>query len=205
MNIEHHHNIFKELYADVSGYALSHEARVNNDAPQYVYGEIDFESFVALLSLYKPNKDTVFYDLGSGTGKAVITCAMMFDVKKSCGIEYFSNLTDCAKKQQQRLSQIPEYAERAKAIEFIQGDFLTSSVQDATIMFINSTAFLGDYWAIVSKHLEQLKVGTIVITCSKAVASPCFSVQEVKEVIMSWGTITMYIQSRVALSVDNIE
>lgn len=81
--ISKHLAVFQQLYADVNGFALSKKARLGGDAFEYVYGEIEFESFTALLSLCHPNSSTIFYDLGSGTGKAVLACAMVFNVKKA--------------------------------------------------------------------------------------------------------------------------
>lgn len=70
--------MFQNLYEDVDGYSISRKARVKMDAFAYTYGEIEFLSFIALLSLVKPNENSVFYDLGSGTGKAVIAAAMVY-------------------------------------------------------------------------------------------------------------------------------
>lgn len=59
---------------------------------EYAYGEIKFMSFIALLSLTNPDADTVFYDLGSGIGKAVLACSMVFPIRKSVGVELFPEL-----------------------------------------------------------------------------------------------------------------
>ena len=67
-------------------------ARQKQDAIEYVYGEIEFLPFIALLSLDKPDSKTVFYDLGSGIGKAVLACAMVYPVHKSVGVELLPEL-----------------------------------------------------------------------------------------------------------------
>lgn len=197
--LNQHEAVFRELYHPIDGYGLSRQAREGNDAIEYVYGEIEFEAFIALLTLCKPNSNTVFYDLGSGTGKAVIACGMVFPVKKSAGIELFEELYLASVEQKKLLSDLPAYQKAAEAVVFDHGDFLKYPLQDATLIFMNSTAFIGDYWLQVSKHLEQqLKPGAIVLSASKAVVSDRFVIQHSTQVTMGWGVVTIYMQERIA-------
>jgi hypothetical protein len=124
LNLYQHHLVYKQLYANVNGFILSRQARSQHDAIEFTYGEINFVSFIALLSLTKPNINTVFYDLGSGTGKAVLATAMVFKVHKSCGIELFAELHHAALDQKHRLQASVDYQERAKKINFIHANFL---------------------------------------------------------------------------------
>ncbi|CEK12106.1 hypothetical protein [Legionella hackeliae] len=194
--LDKHFAVFQALYANVDGFALSKRAREDKDALEYVYGEIEFESFIALLSLCKTNASTIFYDLGSGTGKAVIACALVFEVQKSCGIEIFPTLHNCAQTQQRRLKQFSHYQQKAERIEFILGDLLTSQFNDASLVFINATAFFGEYWLTISKHLEQLKPGSLVISTSKAILSNQFTTREVTAIQMNWGVVNAFIQEK---------
>ena len=68
-------------YAAVDGYALAREekaaqraAGVFRDGIQY--GEVSAASFARCLEWVTPTAGEVFYDLGSGTGKAVLTAAV---------------------------------------------------------------------------------------------------------------------------------
>lgn len=192
--LDKHEAVFQQLYTEVDGFVLSKEARKEQDAFDYVYGEIEFTPFIALLSLCHPDSSTIFYDLGSGTGKAVLACAMVFDVKKSCGIELFSELHHCAQLQQEKLKKTPGYAAKAKHIELRQGDFLNDHFKDATLIFINATAFFGDTWTAICALLETLNASTVVITTSKAVKSNLFTLVRVTKVQMSWGVVDAYIQ-----------
>ncbi|HHF7347457.1 TPA: hypothetical protein ACPSKE_000617 [Legionella feeleii] len=198
LHLNKHHKVYRQLYANVDGFALSKAERTRQDAPEYVYGEIDFESFIALLSLGKPGPSTVFYDLGSGTGKAVLACIMVFDVKKSCGIELFTSLHHCAQQQQQRLKCIQDYEAKATRIEFMKRNFLETNFADANLIFINATAFFGETWLAISKLVEQIKPGALVITTSKALRSDLFTLEAVTQVKMSWGIVKAYIQQRQA-------
>lgn len=197
--LNQHGAVFRELYKTTDGYGLSRQAREGNDAIEYVYGEIEFETFIALLGLCKPNHDTVFYDLGSGTGKAVLACAMVFPVKKSAGIELFEELYLSAVEHKNLLAALPQYQKAAETIVFDHGNFLKFPLQDANLIFMNSTAFIGDYWLQVSQHLEQqLKPGAIVLSASKALVSDHFVTQHSTQVAMGWGVVTIYMQERIA-------
>lgn len=194
--LDRHWRAFDELYRSVDGFSLSRRERLYRDAPEFVYGEITFESFIALLSACQPQPDTVFYDLGSGTGKAVIAIAMVFDVRLSCGVELFSLLHQSAQQQQNRLLSLPDYRHLDKRILLKQENFLETSLSDATLIFINATTYFADHWRLISKCLEQVNHGTIVISTSKALCSDQFTTVKIVPVIMSWGIVNAFIQRR---------
>ena len=198
LSINKHLVYFQHLFSDIDGFLLSRQSRALNNAIEYTYGEIDFISFTALLSMAKPDCNTVFYDLGSGTGKAVLACAMVFNVKKSCGIELFNLLHQTALKQQHRLQKLPDYVDKTNVLYFINADFLHVDLSDATLIFINATAFFGETWVAVNQHLKQMPTGTIIITTSKRLFADAFSVIKVTSVQMSWGIVYAYIQQRIA-------
>ncbi len=202
--LDKHAIAFQHLFADIDGFTLSRQARTNHDAIEYIYGEIDFTTFIALLSLTNPDKETVFYDLGSGVGKAVLACAMVFTVKKSCGIELFSELHQCALRQQQRLQQLPAYSAAVDNIHFINANFLQVDFSDATHIFINATAFIGETWGALNQRLDAMTTATTVITTTKKLSSASFFVIKTVMVQMSWGVVTAYIQ-RPITSNENIQ
>ena len=200
LSLDKHEAIYQQLFSGVNGFELSRQARQMHDAMEYVYGEIDFISFIALLSLTQPDKQTIFYDLGSGTGTAVLACAMVFDVRESHGIELFSSLHAVACRQQKALSQHLDYAAKAKTIHFTHNNFLHADLSHATLIFINATGFFGQTWSEISLQLEQMSRCTTVITTSKALKSPAFTVIKRTAVLMSWGTVNAYIHKRVKMS-----
>ncbi len=195
--IDKHKNNHLTLFRDINGFALSREARTTGDAIEYTYGEIDFVPFIALLSLVKPNMNTVFYDLGSGTGKAVLACAMVFNVRKSCGIELFNALHETALKQQHHLQQLPDYRMHANTLHFMNADFTQVDFSDATLIFMNATAFFGETWAVNQQCLHQLKPGAIVITTSKKLSLDIFRIIKTTTVQMSWGPVSAYVHQRI--------
>lgn len=195
-SLQHHRQHFDTLFSSIDGFALSKQARISGDAPEYCYGEIVFMPFIALLSLCKINENTVFYDLGSGVGKAVIACAMMFDAKQCIGVELFSELHQAARLSLNQLKRIPIYAEKATRIVFRQGDLRQTSLVDAGLIFINASAFFGALWTSISQHCEQIPSGALVITTSKPLHSNTFSILKQTQVEMSWGIVIVYIQER---------
>ena len=184
---------FQQLYQGVDGFSLSRLARAEHDAFEYTYGEIDFVSFIALLSLTNVDANTIFYDLGSGVGKAVIACAMVFNVRKSCGFELFSNLHLTAMEQHKKLESLVGCQEKAKAIHFINGNYLHADFNDATLIFINATALFGDTWIEINQRIEQICPAATIITTSKKLTSHFFEVKRTSIVQMSWGPVRAYI------------
>ena len=195
--LDKHQATHLQLYATVNGFSLSRDARSEQDAMEYVYGEIEFIPFIALLSLTNPDHNTIFYDLGSGTGKAVLACAMVFNIKQSNGIELFRTLHNAACETKDDLSRIPGYSDKADQVHFIQGDFLHAEFSDATLIFINATGFFGQTWDAISQRLERELHCTTVITTSKALKSSAFNITKITNVQMSWGIVSAYIQQRI--------
>lgn len=196
LNLQEHTPIFQQLYQHIDGFMLSRQARQKQDAIEYTYGEIEFLPFIALLSLAKPDNKTIFYDLGSGVGKAVLACTMVYPVQKSVGIELLPELYQTACKQTQQLAAMQHYAEKAKKIEFILGDFLEVDLKDATLIFINATTFIGSIWENLSSRLIDLPQLHTVITTSKELITNNFFLIKSTQIQMSWGVVRAYIHTR---------
>ncbi|CAM2738959.1 hypothetical protein [Legionella worsleiensis] len=198
LNVTKHACAFNALFAAVDGYSLSRLARLNQniDAIEYTYGEIEFIPFLALLSLVNPKSDTVFYDLGCGVGKAVFACAMVYPVRKSVGIEILPELYASACAQIQKLASHPDYKTIAQQIAIIKGDIIDIDLSEATLIFINSTTFIGTIWEEISVKLSQLPQLETVMTTSKALKNPDFMVKNSIQLQMSWGVVPVFIHVR---------
>lgn len=197
LHLKQHRAVFQSLFNDVNGFTLSHSARTLHDAMEYTYGEIAFTSFIALIAMTRPTPETRFYDLGSGTGKAVVACAMVFDMQACCGVELLETLHQSALIQQNKLERLPGYLNKAKTIHFIHDNFLNSDLSDASLIFINATALFGDTWERLNQQLlTQTAIGTVIITTSKPLMASTYSIQTTK-VKMSWGIVTAFIHTSV--------
>ncbi len=196
LQIKAHQKTFDALYKNINGFVLSKSARQNNDSVELLYGEINFESFIALLSCCSINKQSCFYDLGSGIGKAVIAATLVYPLQKSVGIEKLETLHNCARQQKQKLILETCDESFAERIEFIYADFLQCELKEADLVFINSTAFIGDSWEKIARHLQQLKKGSQCISISKKLPANEFKLELKTPVEMSWGVAFAYLHRK---------
>lgn len=193
-NLQYHYPIFQKIVQPFDGFSLSRIARLQHDAMEYTYGEIEFTSFIALIAMTFPSPTTRFYDLGSGSGKAILAAAMVFDMQYYCGIELFNGLHDAALAQKKLLEQQSEYKKRAEKIHFINNNFLNVDLHQATLIFINATALIGPTWDLLNQKLSnESNECMIIITTSKALKIPSFIITKTTKVIMSWGIVQAYI------------
>ena len=66
------------------------------DQKTLVYGEVDFHSFCEVLSSIMPPAGGTFYDLGSGTGRAIFVAAFVQDFVRLVGIEILDGLYEAS-------------------------------------------------------------------------------------------------------------
>ncbi len=195
--LDKHKTTYKQLYFQINGFEVSNQARQHHDDLALTYGEIQFEPFVALLSLCKPDETTIFYDLGSGIGKAVIAAAMVFPIKQAIGVECIDTLHNTAQQIKKNLINQSYYALKKKVIHFVHQDFLEYNWQDGNLIFINSTAIIGNLWVQLLEKLENLQINTIVITTTKSIPKDSFELIYCTDVLMSWGIVTAYIHRKI--------
>lgn len=192
-NLKKHAQAFQELFQQTNGFLLSRLGRRAHDTIDLVYGEIEFVPFIALLSMIKMDQDTVFYDLGSGTGKAVIATAMLYPIKKSIGVEILKDLhlAACSKKKQ--LAKHRDYYLQANKIVLVHGDFLEVDLNEATAIFINSSSLFNPTWSAICAKIDTLPHLQTVITTSKPLTSNKFLAIKTTTIPMSWGVVKAYI------------
>ena len=155
-------------------------------------------------------KEGNFYDLGSGTGKAVIAAALCFPFRKCVGIEFLEILfgisTDIKKVYYQNINQqfksyqsLFEEGEEPKDIAFINDDFLKQKWVEPSIILANSTCFTIELMNEIGKKAnKECPSGTILITFTKRVPN-LNSDWELRDGFrrnMSWGIATIYVQRR---------
>jgi Histone methylation protein DOT1 len=196
LNIKQKLALFNKVFAHIDGFIISKLARKQQDAPEYLYGEIEFVSFTALLSLTNPNTESIFYDLGSGIGKAVIACALNFPVKMACGIEILAPMHSAALTAERILAL---ECKSPPNIKFLNTDFLTHPLTDASIIFINATAFIGELWDKLNNKLDQeLQENCYVLSTTKHLKFKRAKFIKHTNVLMSWGiaSVNIYVIGR---------
>ena len=213
-----------EKYPTKFGKLVSQKDRVDMlDAPATLtYGEIEFESFGVAFSKIKrmygmPGIGTTppsgimqapggkFYDLGSGTGKPAIAAAYLHPFDLVAGVEilpglHSSSLELAALFRSEGLAALAADGQpQATHIEFTLGDAFDLGVEDwsdGDVVFANSTCFSDSLMGRFASAAEHLKKGAIVITFTKRLPSPAFTVLDGKVYKMSWGGATVYIQQK---------
>ena len=161
------------------------------------------------------NEAGIFYDLGSGTGKAVIAMALCCPFKKLVGFELLKGLWDLSMRSRfayyknisEKFIKFNELfcLDKSNEIDFYNGDFLRQKWTDAAIIFANSTCFSDDLmYKIGIKAMFECKVECILITISKKLKNlnddwefyPDF------KRVMSWGlgSIFVYIRRKITIN-----
>ena len=157
-----------ELYAGINGHNISKKDMEHVDESDgcSVYGEILYEGVEAMIRHADIDKYDVFYDLGSGVGKAVVQIALTTPVKKSVGIELSIERFEYAKKVENKT--IKKYFK--SNIEFINSDIADHDLKDATIVYMNSTCF-GPI--LMEKILNSIKKQKSVRLLISSTGIPC--------------------------------
>lgn len=196
--------IFKKLYEGVDAYQVSKAERDHRSLSDsgLIYGEVVFYSFVRLLELAKPQSGEIFYDLGSGAGKAVFIAGLVFNFSKACGIEKLEGLYQLSQQLNQKLRALPErqslIPDKPINVEFSCSDFREVDYSDADIIFINATCWIGEILNATIIKLEQLKQGArVIITTADLNGINGFQLTYTNLHLMSWGVATVRIYERV--------
>ena len=194
--------IFEEVYKGENGYLVSFYVRkkLPKPDPNLTYGEVKFESFREILKKVKPGKGEIFYDLGSGTGKAVILASLLSPFKKIVGIELLEDLIKVSERVLRRFKKIVK--ERfpklvLPQIEFVQGNFLWEDFSEADVVFVHSTCFSDELMESLTNRLENLKKGSRVITVTQKLNSDSFRSFETESLDLSWGKGTVYFWEKI--------
>jgi|GEM_PF-3484335 hypothetical protein len=189
--------LFKYTFTNINGFKISKSAQTPKQLKQarYTYGEVMYASFCDLLKMTNPQKNDVFCDLGSGIGKAVIIASMQHPFSKAYGIELIKEL------HQTSLERITKFhAHRftpsvlgATKLAFYNKDLLTHDLSSINVLYVNATAFIGDFWEDVHQHLKSCKSGTRVILVSKRLDPKLFKEIAYLPSNMTWGFASVFV------------
>lgn len=186
-------SLFKINYSKI----LSRVFRVlqfgNN--PEFIYGDIDTLGFHNILEKANPAMGEVFYDLGSGSGKAVFAAALYFDFKKCYGVElmdvlYKQSLNNLAKAKKllcQKKDKHEYYLEKLAQINFINEDFTNYNFTDADIIYIAATCLSDTTFDTLIQKIHDAKIGTRVIVATRTIHDPAFTLIYNDINLMGWG------------------
>lgn len=170
----------------------------------FVYGEIEFPAFEATLRKVRddlrPGQD-VFYDLGSGAGRPVVAASVLFPFRKCRGVELLAGLTRLARIAKAAFEALDWTLAHARpAVDFLEGDITDLDFHDWTadgdVVLVNSTCFDDALLKACADRAEGLRPGAFVITFTRPLPSPLFTIVDEELHQMSWGGATVFVQRR---------
>ena len=194
------------------GKALSKRQRDNEKlrGVHLAYSEIRFESFAIVLkkiqSKYGGFQEPggIFYDLGSGLGKAVFGATLLYQWQRCTGVEVLEMLHDGARELADKWDRTKDgllyltEGQRQTVIDLMNEDFLHSdlNLSDATLVYMNSTTFEQDMLIKLASKCEKMADHTFVVTHTKRLPSIHFNVMEECRLMQSWGECSVFIHQR---------
>ncbi|CBJ26518.1 conserved unknown protein [Ectocarpus siliculosus] len=201
--------LYESLFVGLSlaeGKSLSKAERRRKglmDDRALIYGEVDFASFATILreigALTESKTGEIFYDLGSGTGKALYVARLTQDFTHCVGIEILQPLHTAAQLVTNRFNaHVKRLLDRRcpQNASVFAGSFLEYDWSDGDCVFANSTCFPEDLMDALARQAEELKPGSIVVTFTKGLDSTAFEVLSKRRFEMSWGPATVFIHRR---------
>ena len=196
-----HADVFDECPLEVAKALSKRErnAKQLDGEKSLIYGEVEFGYFARVLRKIAPRNGGVFYDLGSGSGRALVIARLLHDFDVCKGIEVLENLNGAAQiicKRFEVLASDVLDARTSKKIQVQCNSMLDVDWSDGDVVFANSTCFEDDLMGSMARQAEKLKPGTYFITFTKGLGSDAFDVIERKRYKMSWGPATVFIHVR---------
>lgn len=191
----------EKIYKDCS-YERAKDASLNervlNNMHQdsLVYGEVEYESFIHILRWIPVQRGGTFYDLGSGSGRAVFTARLMHDFEMCTGVELLPELHELANEVK---SVYHETTTKLSfdAVSFHCQDILKYDWSDGAVVFVHSTCFEDDLLQPLFIKAKQLRPGSYFITF-RSTGIPTSAFELVKEMRqeMSWGVSDVFVYRR---------
>lgn len=171
---------------------MEREERGLREEKSLIYGEVDFPAFYRILRKIHPPPGSVFYDLGSGTGRAVFAACLTQDFGLCVGVELLAGLSARSRMVLERYNR--HYREQLHFGQPHEVRFLNASLEsldwsDGDVVFANSTCFDDRLMRTLSQKAELLRPGAIVVTFTKGLTCGRgkFELLERKRYKMSWG------------------
>lgn len=195
-------SIFNEIFKDIQGYEISsiERQKVTENNKSYTYGEVTYQGLKEILDIVNPNEGAQFMDLGSGTGKAVISSALISPFSYVHGIELFKGLyTTSLQIKDEFINKLNTFNNGFKLPKYsiINDSINNCDLSDIDVVLANSTCFDSDLINTISQKAEQLKIGSKFITFTKSLNSNSFNVIHKEYHKMGWGSPTVYIHEKI--------
>ena len=165
--------IVTSAYVAIDGYDIARTAkRQQREAGIYIdgiqYGEVNPEAFATALSWCAPRAGETFVDLGSGSGKAVLTAALLHPLASATGIEILEPLHKAALRAHEAVLAADARALRTPEVRFECGDALSHPWTDCDLVFVSLTCFTDEMVERVAADAQRLRSGSRLLCTSRA-------------------------------------
>ncbi|MCX7338048.1 MAG: methyltransferase domain-containing protein [Alphaproteobacteria bacterium] len=165
----------------------SEKSIIEKSGSKSTYGELLPVGAIRAAKLLKIAPTDIVYDLGSGTGRALMMLYLVSSAKKYVGIEISKTRDDIAQEALKKLRTIPGALNAKRPIEFQHQNVLNANFSDATVIYISSLCFPPEVVdAILDKIVATVKPGCRILTSKPFSEHPHIGPAEVVEIPMSW-------------------
>jgi SAM-dependent methyltransferase len=138
------------------------------------YGEVDVEAFGTFIrSFTSTHNQGIFLDLGSGSGKAVLSAAFSGMFSRCIGVEILEPLHRLAMQAVDHAARID--GDRAAIVRFELGDIFDKETlwSTADVLLVTCTLFTDDMMLRLDRAISRLvRPGSIVITTTRRLSNP---------------------------------
>ena len=191
--------LFNHLFSNVDGYHIAGRAQgaTPGSREALLYGEIPFKTWQKIVARSKPKSDAVFFDLGSGTGRVVFQSHLLFDFKKSIGVELLDGLhnkaSELEKDFQKAIQPQISHLLGERKLEFIHGNILHTDLHEADFILLpHPFKKEEDFLLLEEKFLRELKPKTKIVTLIRDLRNPAFKYLGFETYEFSWGKSSAY-------------
>lgn len=199
-------SIFEEYtFATAKDASLTDDVRRDTDGQHtedsLVYGEIDLRGFCQLLNEIPHTPNDVFYDLGSGSGRAVMAARFIGDFQECIGIELLENLHQLASSVKSLYKFQYQHKLIHQHVQFICSDLLDCDGwwKNGTVVYIPNLLFDVDLMDQIAEKAMKLRSGAHCICLKKfntTAFDSAFELIQQRPVPMSWGQSNVYVYRR---------
>ena len=124
------------------------------------YGELTYEGCTRLGELLGLGPEDVFYDLGSGLGRATIQAHLQWGVRRSVGVELSAERSGLAQMAKDRLEQNGQLDD-SRPLDLVCGNLLKGGYREATAVYLCcccwDTDFVSQALAVLEERAVNLK------------------------------------------------
>lgn len=155
---------------------------------ELTYGETPYITIHKIMKKISIPQDSFFLDLGCGKGKLVFYIHRRFRIR-AAGMDVIPTYISAATRMAKR--------EKMENVKFIQKDFLTSKIPNASIIYVTCTCLSNDTRKKLFDKFESVSPGTVIVTASYPINRSDFKLEKSFKAYFSWGKTMVYIQHKI--------